>query len=109
MKAWVVSNKHDDDLGQEIIWANTLTEAKKLMTSTGIGNWTDNYSDLRIIRHSTFDDLEKLSNKEFMKVQWIHGWRWFDTTKLPYYDEIESSIVDEVWDAWYKKNYGDEE
>ena len=106
MKAWSVRNITDDDLGQEIIWADNVKEAKKKACQTDMMMEVFSYIDLRVHRAPEFDGMEGLSRKDFRKQQWINGWQFYDGTELPYFDDLKSYEVDKTWDDWYQENFG---
>lgn len=99
MKAYKLEIAHDDEGICEIVFANTVREARKLVDSTDL--YYERWIDVRATRYPAFDGLEGLSKREFAKVSWRHGWRWYDLGG-PDPDET----TDEEFYAWYDKTFG---
>lgn len=99
MKAYYLSINDYPDAGQEVVFANTAREAKKLVGD--ISDSLENYTDLRVNRAKLYDGMENLSAAELACKQWHEGWQWFD---------MEYPDVDEATDAefldWYKSTFG---
>lgn len=97
MKAYTLSIANDDEGIQEIVFANTAREAKKLINSTDL--YYDEWTDIRVNRYPAMDGKEALSKKELAKETWRIGWRWYDlSTPEP------EETTDEQFYAWYDEN-----
>ena len=99
MKAYIARNKQDDDAGSEIIFANTVKEARSSVDESLLGY--PDYIDVEVRRYPLFDGMENLSERELSKEKWRNGWRWFDYNDMP--NEWEST--DEEFYNWYNKHF----
>lgn len=104
MKAWIISNPWDDEGRQALTFADTRNEAKSH------AGWFDiecDWIDLRAIRAKTFDNMENLSEKELMRMQWHEDW-WFEygNDRLPHFDE--EGVTEQTFDDWWSRTYGNE-
>lgn len=75
MKAWNVYNKFNDDLGCEIVYAETIQEAKE---SANIGSMSNGVDELRAKRAKYADDKENLVEEDFLILLLEHGWQYWD-------------------------------
>jgi hypothetical protein len=99
MKAYYLSVKDNDDAGQEIVFANTAKEAKRLV-SGNIWDNLENYLDLRVNRAKKFDGMENLDSAHLALEQWKWGWQWFD---MDFPDPDEAT--DEEFIKWYEESF----
>lgn len=99
MKAYYLSIYNGDDAGQQIVFANTAKEAKKLVHGDVYDN-LENYIDLRVNRAKKYDGMENLSEAELALQQWHDGWQWYDID-YPNPDEATDSEFLE----WYKDTF----
>lgn len=93
MKAYILGIKGDDDAGNEIVFAETAKEARKMVSLT-YDSWIDVYAR----RCKEFDGMENSTPKEMLYKCWKEGW-WFHQSPLP--DEA----TDEEFDKWYEENF----
>lgn len=101
MKAYCGEVKDDPDLGMEILFANTVREAKKQFIGSEVASQADSFLDLVVRRYPLFDGMEDLSPMELAKVQWREGW-WFHQDGYPDCD----TATDEDFYKWYEETYG---
>ncbi|NWN99273.1 hypothetical protein [Tetragenococcus halophilus] len=99
MKAYVVGNKEEPEIGNEVIYAKNTKEARRVAHSTDIAEESE-FIDVEVHRAYEFDNTEDFSKKEFMKLQWKEGW-WFEEPGAP--DPWSSS--EEVFYKWYDKTF----
>ncbi|XRJ96610.1 hypothetical protein ACPBEI_11470 [Latilactobacillus sakei] len=74
MKAYIAEVESSPDQGNIVIFAKTAKLAKKQALDSELE--PDNYIDLRVIRYSSFDDCEGLTDIQMTIKQWRDGW-WF--------------------------------
>lgn len=99
MKAYVVGNKEEPEIGNEIIYAENTKEARRVAHSTDIANESDYFIDVEVHRAYEFDDTENFSKKEFIKLQWEEGW-WFDEGAPDPWSSSEEDFY-----KWYGKTF----
>lgn len=99
MKAYYLSIKDNDDAGQEVVFANTAKEAKKLVSGNVYDN-LENYLDLRVNRAKKFDGMEDLDAAHLALKQWKWGWGWFD---MEYPDPDEATDAEFL--KWYEETF----
>lgn len=100
MKAYYLRIEGDDEGGIEVVFADTVRAAKKLIYGTWLGDSLESWLDVRATRAKSFDGLENLSASELALKQWRMGWRWNDMDE-PDVDEA----TDEDFLKWYKENF----
>ena len=101
MKAYCGELRDDPDAGMEIVFANTVKEAKRMIWGRDFTSLAESYLDLIVRRYPAFDGMETLTPKELSKVQWRDGW-WFHQSGYPDPDEG----TDEDFDKWYDETFG---
>lgn len=101
MKAYCGQIRDDPDAGMEIIFANTVKEAKRRIWGSDFTSFAESYLDLEVRRYPKYDGMENLSAKELAKEQWRDGW-WFHQSGYPDADEAP----DEDFYKWYEDTYG---
>jgi len=99
MKAYYLSIKDNEDAGQQVVFASTAKEAKRLVSGEVWDN-LENYLDLRVNRAPQFDDMEDLDAAHLALKQWRWGWIWFD---MDYPDPDEAT--DEQFMDWYERAF----
>lgn len=97
MKAYVVGNKEEPEIGNEVIYAKNTKEARRAAHSTDIAEESE-FIDVEVHRAYEFDNTEDFSKKEFMKLQWEEGW-WFEGAPDPW------SSSEEDFYKWYDKTF----
>ncbi|MDN6745140.1 MAG: hypothetical protein L0L65_10045 [Tetragenococcus halophilus] len=97
MKAYVVGNKEEPEIGNEVIYAKNTKEARRVAHSTDIAEESE-FIDVEVHRAYEFDNTEDFSKKEFMKLQWEEGW-WFEGAPDPW-----SSSKEDFY-KWYDKTF----
>jgi hypothetical protein len=100
MKAYYLSIKDNDDAGQQVVFANTAKEAKKLVSDDNLVDSLEEYTDLRVNRAPKFDGMENLDDAHLALEQWKWGWIWFD---MDYPDPDEAT--DEEFIKWYESTF----
>lgn len=99
MKAYKLYVANDDEGLCEVVFANTVREAKKKIDGTDL--YYEEWIDIRANRYPTFDGMEHLTKREFAKETWRHGWQWYEeATPEP------SETTDEEFYAWYDTYIG---
>lgn len=101
IKAYSLSIADDPDQGQQIVFAETASEAKKKLD--GEQFVYDRWIDIQAHRSRAFDGMENLTKAELALEQWREGWIWFDRD-TPDCDES----TDEQFIAWYKDNFAND-
>lgn len=102
MKAYYLSIAGDDDAGGAVVFADTVSGAKKQvfkhesLADSLQGEWIY----LRARRDKQYDGMENLSEAELALAQWHDGWRWFD---MDYPDPNEAT--DREFLEWYKNTF----
>lgn len=96
MKAYRVSIKDEDDAGAEIVFANTVSEAKKQTGDLDYDSWLD----IRAVRDKRYDDMENLTPVELALKQWRDGWRFNDME-----DPERTEATDAEFIEWYENNF----
>lgn len=104
MKAYLLSVADSYDDPQQIVFANTAKEAKKLVHGEVYDELMSNhrYIDLRVKRYKHYDGMENLSPAQLAFQQWQDGWRWYD---LDYPDPDTAS--EQEFMEWYKDTFGE--
>lgn len=92
MKAYVLGVHSNDDKGQEVVFAETAKEARKLERDLD----PESFIDLYVRRAPAFDGMENLNQRELMKAQWRDGW-WFFQDGCP----REEESTDDDFYRWY--------
>lgn len=101
MKAYYLSIKDNEDEGTELVFANTVQEARKQVNSTDFQY--DSWIEVQAHRAKTYDGMENLTDAELAKEMWRKsGWQWFDR-HTPDPDET----TDDEFIKWYKKEFLD--
>ena len=80
MKAWNVYNKFNEELGCEIVYAETGQEAKE---NANIGSMSNGVDELRANRAKYADDKEHYTKEETMRLLLLNDWVFND---YPLYD-----------------------
>ncbi|MFT8837917.1 hypothetical protein [Liquorilactobacillus satsumensis] len=75
MKAYILSDVNNDDLGNLIGFGNTAKEVKKKYFQVEPFEDTP-FIDFRVIRYPDFDDCENYTPEQMALKQWHEGW-WF--------------------------------
>lgn len=101
MKAYYLDMKDDPDAGAEIVFANTVREAKKQAIGKDFYEESGEWIYLQCKRIKKFDGMETLSKMELVKECWRDGW-WFSEGNCPDTDES----TDEDFYKWYKNAFG---
>lgn len=96
MKAYYLSIRNDEDQGGELVFANTVQEARKQINTTDI--MYDSWIDVQAHRWKSFDDYEHLPNVELNLLKWKDGW-WWDAN---YPDPDEAT--DDEFRAWWNES-----
>ena len=76
MKAWLLSLIDDEDQGEAVVFADTVTEAKSEIYQTNLDE--NGWTSIRARRYPALDGMEDASEPERSLIQWRNGWRWFD-------------------------------
>lgn len=99
MKAYKLEVLGDDEGLCEIVWANTVREAKRLIDGTDL--YYERWIDIRATRYQAFDAMEGLSKRDFARESWRHGWQWYEeATPEP------EETTDEDFFKWYDEYIG---
>lgn len=102
MKAYILGMRSDPDEGNEIVFADTVREAKKQAIGMDFyessGDWLDLYAN----RYKKYDDLEHLTRKELALHQWRDGWWWHE----PGYPDPDEG-TDQDFYKWYDSTFGE--
>lgn len=103
MKAYKLSVKDAEDAGNEIVFANTVQEARKQIYGTELWDATDGeWLRVQAHRDKRYDGMENLNSAELALHQWHDGW-WFD----PDYDFPDpDTATDAEFVEWYKSHFG---
>lgn len=101
MKAYYLDMKDDPDAGAEIVFANTVKDAKKQAIGKDFYEMSGEWLQLQCRREKKFDGMEKLSKRELAKECWRDGW-WFFENDYPDPDEA----TDQAFYDWYDKTFG---
>lgn len=100
MKAYYAYLRNDDDAGGEIIFANTVQEARTKAWGMDFTAFADSFIELAARRDKRYDGMEKLPAAELALHQWHDGWRWFD---MDYPDP--DTATDAEFIEWYNNNF----
>lgn len=105
MKAWNLFDPYDYEGRTQIVFADNHNEAK---AQAGFFDIDCPWIQLKALRAKEFDDMEELTQKEFMRKQWENGW-WFEygADRLLSYDDEDST--ESAFDEWWNRTYGLEE
>lgn len=76
MKAYKVGLYSDDDIGNEIVFAENSKEARIKAHKTQIAESQESYIDVYATRYSEFDGMENSSEEEMLYKKFQCGW-WF--------------------------------
>lgn len=74
MKAWEVTNDGDANYGSVIVFAPTISEAKKNYKTSRVGHLAYKYVDLRVKRLHLMDDKENLTEEELTLFLLNNNW-----------------------------------
>lgn len=102
MKAYYLDMKDDPDAGGEIVFANTVKEAKKQAIGKDFYEMSGEWIYLQCKRAKDYDGMENLSKMELARECWRNGW-WFFESDYPDPDEA----TDADFDKWYTDTFGD--
>lgn len=97
MKAYILHEKHNEDKGQVVVFAETANKAKAQVYSTDLD--PDDFIDVRVNRAPEFDGMEKLGMRELDLKKWREGW-WFEMGDFPDPDEATDEEFYEAWDLY---------
>ena len=101
MKAYLISDNSNGDLGEEVTFAKTAREAKA--NAKGFENFDNTeFIDLRVKRCPSFDGCENYTEEQIALKQWHDGWFFFDNDDVP---DVDSSATDEEFLKAYFPNY----
>lgn len=100
MKAYIIGLTSNPDVGNAIVFAKNSRDAKILAYGLDLTDTRESFIDVTVYRAPNFDGMEKLSEREMMKVQWREGW-WFHQDGCPAEDES----TDEDFYMWYDRVY----
>lgn len=100
MKAYITGITDDDDAGNEIVFANTAREARKMVWGSDFTAFAERYIDVYARRYPNYDGMENLSKKELALQQWHDGW-WFHQSGYLSDDEW----TDEQFIQWYEETF----
>lgn len=82
MKAYLVGVTSNSDSGQEIVFANTAKEARKIADGMDITDFAENWIDIYATRQPSFDDMENKPDEIALK-KFRDGWTWLDRSGCP--------------------------
>lgn len=99
MKAWLLSLIDDEDQGEAVVFADTVTEAKAIIHQTNLDD--NGWISIRAVRYPCLDGMEKASEPGRSLIQWRNGWRWFD-----YSTPDPSETTDEEFIKWHEEIIG---
>ncbi len=100
MKAYIVGLTSNPDVGNAIVFAKNSRDAKILAYGLDLTDTRESFIDVTVHRAPVFDEMEDLSEREIMKVQWREGW-WFHQGDCP----LEAESTDEDFYIWYDRVY----
>lgn len=98
MNAYIAGVKDDDDAGNELIFAKTAKEAKKIAWTTDLADNADSFIDIYVKRYPEFDGMENATKEELALKKWYEGFFWLDRTGMPDCD----TATDEEFLYWWK-------
>lgn len=98
MKAYCLFIRDNDDAGQEIVFADTPSGAKKQVGD--LSDSLEQYIDLGARRAKQFDGMENLTPAQLGCKQWRDGWQWFDMDAPD-----PDTATDKEFIEWYESNF----
>ena len=98
MKAYLIGTTAGDDVCHDIVFANTVREAKVLANANYITDESENWIDIYAKRAPEFDDMENATKDEIYLKKFREGWIWWDESDQPH----EENTTDQEFYQWLK-------
>lgn len=98
MKAYLIGTTADDDMYQDIVFANTVREAKILANISDATDESESWIDIYAKRAPEFDDMENATKDEMYLKKFREGWIWWDEVNQPH----EENTTDQEFYQWLK-------
>lgn len=98
MKAYLIGTTVGDDVCHDIVFANTVREAKVLANTSEVTDESESWIDIYAKRAPEFDDMENATKDEINLKKFREGWIWWDEVNQPH----EENTTDQEFYQWLK-------